>query len=402
MSLFIGTTVVTDQYHYKHLSFNTVTGISTIGITSHSSISVGDNFGYSVAAGSGRIVVGAYFDDVSGLSNAGSAHIYNLDRNFVGIITHPSAAANDNFGDSVAVGCGRIVVGASGDGAGVGSVLIYNLNGNYVGIITNPGSQFYFGKSVAVGCGRIIAGVGFGSTSFIYDLNGNYVGILTHPSIISSSNDFVAVGCGRIVVGTYGDTIGIGLTNAGSAHIYDLNGNYVGILTHPSAAADDYFGWSVSVGSGRIVVGAYRDDIGAISNAGSALIYDLNGNYVGILTHPNAAADDQFGYSVAVGSGRIVVGVPGADLVGSASGSALIYNLNGNYVGFITHSGSGTANNDNFGYSVAVGSGRIVVGAPNDDLIGSSDAGSAHIYKIGVNIDNLDTYYEQIIDNYKY
>ena len=43
------------------------------------------------------------------------------------------------------------------------------------------------------------------------------------------------------------------MTNAGSAHIYDLNGNYVGILTHPGAAAFNSGFFSVAVGSGRIV-----------------------------------------------------------------------------------------------------------------------------------------------------
>jgi hypothetical protein len=281
---------------------------------------------------------------------------------YVGILTHPSAAASDNFGFSVAVGSGRIVVGAPFD---------------TIDALTDAGS------------------------AHIYDLNGGYVGIITHPSAVASDRFgySVAVGSGRIVVGAYLDDIGIGLTDAGSAHIYDLNGGYVGIITHPSAAAFDRFGYSVAVGSGRIVVGAYLDNIGTLSDAGSAHIYDLNGNYVGIITHPSAAANDQFGYSVAVGSGRIVVGAR-FDNIGalSAAGSAHIYDLNGNYVGILTHPSA--AASDQFGYSVAVGSGRIVVGAYADDIgIGLTDAGSAHIYKIN---ENIDTYYEEILDNYKY
>jgi len=357
MGLFIGTSIINDQYHYTQLSFDKVTtgiltGISTVGIITHPSAAAGDNFGSSVAVGSGRIVVGAYLDDIGTLIDAGSAHIYDLNGNYVGIITHPSAAASDLFGSSVAVGSGRIVVGAPYDN---------------IGTISDAGS------------------------AHIYDLNGGYVGIITHPSAVFNDRfgESVAVGSGRIVVGAPLDDIGIGLTNAGSAHIYDLNGNYVGIITHPSAAASDLFGSSVAVGSGRIVVGAYLDDIGGLTNAGSAHIYDLNGGYVGIITHPSAAAGDNFGISVAVGSGRIVVGAPFDDIgIGlTNAGSAHIYDLNGNYVGILTQNSSF----DRFGSSVAVGSGRIVVGASN--------AGSAHIYKIN---ENLDTYYEEILDNYKY
>ena len=381
----------------------------------HSSAAANDNFGYSVAVGSGRIVVGAYIDDIGiGLTNAGSAHVYDLNGNYVGILTHPSAVADDYFGQSVAVGSGRIVVGAYNDTvngiSGAGSAHVYDLSGNYVGILTHPSAVAYdsFGQSVAVGCGRIVVGAPYddvngtsgAGSAHVYDLNRNYVGILTHPSAVASDSfgNSVAVGCGRIVVGASGDDVN-GISGAGSAHIYDLSGNYVGILTHPSAATDDSFGQSVAVGSGRIVVGASADDIGiGLTDAGSALIYDLNGNYVGIITHPSAAYDN-FGYSVAVGSGRIVVGAY-SDIVNGipGAGSALIYDLNGNYVGIMTHPSA--AFNDYFGISVAVGSGRIVVGAPYDDIgIGLTNAGSAHIYNLS---DTIDTYYEQIIDNYKY
>ena len=421
MGLFIGTSIINDQYHYTHLSFDKVTtgiltGISTVGIITHPSAAASDQFGYSVAVGSGRIVVGAGADDVGGLTNAGSAHIYDLNGNYVGTITHPSAADNDRFGYSVAVGSGRIVVGTLFDDIGAltdaGSAHIYDLNGNYVGTITHPSAadNDRFGYSVAVGSGRIVVGTLFDDigalsdvgSAHIYDLNGTFITSLTHPSVPVIDDKFgrsVAVGSGRIVVGAPDDDIGIGLTDAGSAHIYDLNGGYVGIITHPSAAAFDRFGYSVAVGSGRIVVGAYLDNIGTLSDAGSAHIYDLNGNYVGIITHPSAAANDQFGYSVAVGSGRIVVGAR-FDNIGalSAAGSAHIYDLNGNYVGILTHPSA--AASDQFGYSVAVGSGRIVVGAYADDIgIGLTDAGSAHIYKIN---ENIDTYYEEILDNYKY
>jgi hypothetical protein len=375
---------------------------SYVGILTHPTPAASDQFGYSVAVGSGRIVVGAPLDDIGiGLTDAGSVHIYDLNGGYVGIITHPSAGAGDEFGYSVAVGSGRIVVGARYDDIGigltnVGSAHIYDLNGGYVGIITHPSAAFsvqgdQFGYSVAVGSGRIVVGAPFDNigalsnagSAHIYDLNGNYVGILTHPN--ASQTDYfgesVAVGSGRIVVGAVFDNIGA-IENAGSAHIYDLNGGYVGILTHPSAANDDDFGTSVAVGCGRIVVGAPFDNIGALSNAGSAHIYDLNGNYVGTLTHPSAADNDEFGYSVAVGSGRIVVGAYLDDIGAAAgAGSAHIYDLNGNYVGIITHPSAVAS--DQFGYSVAVGSGRIVVGARFDDIgIGLTNAGSAHIYSI--------------------
>jgi len=421
MPVSVGNSFINSPYNFTQRSLNYIgNDTSYVGILTHPNAASNDNFGHSVAVGNGRIVVGAYNDDIGIGLTAGSAHIYDLNGNYVGIITDPNANAYDYFGHSVAVGSGRIVVGAILDDIGgvnndVGSVHIYDLSGNYVGIITHPTAAFndQFGESVAIGNGRIVVGcpfdnigtgLGVAGSVHIYDLNGNYVGIITHPTAAyyDQFGFSVAVGCGRIVVGARYDDIGIGLTDAGSAHIYDLNGNYVGILTHPNAVAYDYFGYSVAVGNGRIVVSCPFDDIGiGLTEAGSALIYDLNGNYVGILTHPNAVAYDYFGYSetaVAVGNGRIVVGAYSVDIGGlTNAGSALIYDLNGNYVGILTHPTA--AANDRFGNSVAVGSGRIVVGAYLDDIGLYSNAGSAHIFNI---TEDLDTYYEEIIENYYY
>ena len=140
----------------------------------------------------------------------------------------------------------------------------------------------------------------------------------------------------------------------------------------------DQFGSNVAVGSGRIVVGSHRDDVGSNADQGSAYIYDLDGNNEVKITASDGAASDFFGDSVAVGSGRIVVGAFNDDDNGSNSGSAYIFDLDGNQLTKITASDG--ANDDRFGDSVAVGSGRIVVGAFQDDDNGSN-SGSAYIYE---------------------
>ena len=78
-------------------------------------------------------------------------------------------------------------------------------------------------------------------------------------------------------------------------------------ITASDGASGDDFGNSVAIGNGRIVVGAYLDaDNG--SQSGSAYIFDLAGTQLAKITASDGAADDLFGYSVAVGNGRIVVG----------------------------------------------------------------------------------------------
>jgi hypothetical protein len=382
-SFFIGTT-----------GFNTTTTPSNETKITASDGAANDEFGSSVAVGSGRIVVGAYRD----ASASGSAYIFDLDGSQLAKITASDGASSDYFGRSVAVGSGRIVVGAPFDddnGSASGSAYIFDLDGSQLAKITASDGAVsdLFGQSVAVGSGRIVVGSPYddddGSLSgsaYIFDLDGNQLTKITASDAAAGDvfGELVAVGSGRIVVGAYGDDDNGG--SSGSAYIYDLDGSNEVKITASDGAANDYFGESVAVGSGRIVVGAYSDDDNA-TGSGSAYIFDLDGNQLTKITASDPAAFDYFGYSVAVGSGRIVVGAYQDDDNGSSSGSAYIFDLDGNQLSKITASDG--AADDDFGYSVAVGSGRIVVGAYQDDDNGSN-SGSAYIYETPYQIHYLD------------
>ena len=364
-----------------------------------------DYFGYSVAVGSGKIVVGSPYDDDNGYNLSGSAYIYDLDGNNEVKITASDAAGSNFFGISVAAGSGKIVVGAYKN-SGNGAAYIYDLDGtNEVKITASDGAiDDYFGYSVAVGCGKIVVGA-FGDnlssgSAYIYDLDGTNEVKITASN--GGMNDYfgwsVAIGDGRIVVGAYGNDNSNG-TDAGSAYIYDLNGNEVGIMTASNGANGDQFGRAVAVGSGRIVVGASADHNSNGTDAGSAYIYDLNGNEVGIMTASDGAINDYFGDSVAVRSSKIVVGAEYADLPGpnNEQGSVYIYDLDGSNEVKITASDG--AAGDYFGNSVAVGEGRIVVGAHQDDHGGATLVGSAYIWEIDK---TLDDHYDEILDHYRY
>ena len=297
----------------------------------------GDRFGNSVAIGSGRIVVGNMFDDDNG-SASGSAYIFDLDGTELAKITASDGAADDQFGWSVAIGNGRIVVGAYAD----------DDNGSLSG------------------------------SAYIFDLDGTQLAKIT-ASDGAASDQFghsVAIGNGRIVVGARQDVLNSG-SRSGSAYIFDLDGTQLAKITASDGAAGDTFGSSVAVGNGRIVVGAYADDDNA-TNSGSAYIFDLDGTQLAKIIASDGAANDYFSISVAIGNGRIVVGVPFDDDNGSASGSAYIFDLDGTQLAKITASDG--AADDYFGQSVAVGNGRIVVGSYGDDDNGAL-SGSAYIYE---------------------
>jgi len=320
-----------------------------------------DNFGYSVAVGSSRIVVGAKNVLTSGAQ--GAIYIYDLSGTLLVTKTDPNLNSSDLFGYSVAAGCGKIVAGAPG----VGAAYVYDHLGNFAKQLGAGIGNF--GISVAVGSGRIVAGNSqsgaAGGYLNVYDLNGNSVIAIANPNNTRGDNFGVssAVGSNRIVVGAPNYN-----SNTGRVYIYDLNGTLLKTITGQSASQ---FGASVAAGSGRIVVGAQAGGVG-----GYVYIYDINGNLLKSVPDPNNVAFDYFGGSVSVGSGRIVVGSYGYTS-SSYRGAAYIYDLDGNLI--TTYIDPNNISNDVFGQSVSVGSGRVIVGSNYQNTNGFN-VGAAYIY----------------------
>jgi hypothetical protein len=338
-----------------------------------------DYFGFRVTVGNGRIVVGAIGDDDNG-SNSGSVYIFDLEGTQLAKITASDGTAADEFGTSVAIGNGRIVVGASGDNSSQGSAYIFDLDGTQLAKITasDGDAGHNFGFSVAVGNGRIVVGAygddDNGSSSgsaYIFDLDGTQLAKITASDGAANDNFGyeVTVGSGRIVVSTF---------NKGSFYIFDLDGTQLAKITAS--------GYSVAVGNGRIVLG----NVGVDNLRGAAYIFDLDGTQLANITASDGAAQDRFGTSVAIRNGRIVVGAQSDGDNGYFSGSTYIFDLDGTQLAKITPNDG--AASDSFGVSVAIGNGRIVVGALGDN----NGQGSAYIYNTN---EYYDDYVEKIADN---
>ena len=86
-------------------------------------------------------------------------------------------------------------------------------------------------------------------------------------------------------------------------------------LTAGDGAADDYFGYSVSIDGDTMVIGAPLDDDKG-DNSGSAYVYtrdtpgDLASGWTQVakLTAGDGAASDYFGYSVSIDGDTMVIG----------------------------------------------------------------------------------------------
>lgn len=377
-------TVVDDEANIIYKSMPQVTDIqSTVKRITDPIADFDDEFGTAVAVGSGRIVVGAPFDDPT---LQGSAHLYDIDGTFIARIVDPAPVVTDNYGHSVAIGSGRVVVGAIGEDSDKGAAHIFDLEGTYITKISDPAgvADDEFGWSVAAGCGRIVCGSRLDNTSLgsahIFDLDGTFITSIVDPNGSGASffGSSCSVGNGRIVVGASQEA-----TGTGSAHIFDLDGNYIKKLVDPLGSGNNFFGVSVSVGCGKIVVGSSGQD----SSQGAIHIFDLNGNYISKVVDPIGVAGDKFGFSVSIGNDLIAVGAP---IDGTGDGSVHLVDLDGNYLYRIGH----TTNSERLGTSVSIGSGRLVAGAPLTNL----DTGAADVFEVS---EHTNSYWDRVLDTYR-
>ncbi len=256
------------------------------------------------------------------------------------------AAADDQFGYSVSVSGEVAVIGARHDddnGSGSGSAYVYRYDG------TNWVQE-----------SKLLA-----SDGTVHDLFGYSVSVSGEVAVI----------------GAYGnDDNG---SRSGSAYVYRYDGtNWVqeSKLLASDATEDDWFGHSVSVSGEVAVIGAYRNDDNG-SRSGSAYVYRFDGtNWVqeSKLLASDAAADDWFGHSVSVSGEVAVIGAYKNDDNGSRSGSAYVYRFDGtNWVEESKLLASDAVGGDLFGFSVSVSGDVAVIGAPQDNGSGLA----AYVYR---------------------
>ncbi len=313
--------------------------------------------GNSVSISGNYAIVGARYNDVGANTAQGSASIYQYIGNawvLMQKITDPTGAANDYFGWSVSISGNNAIVGAPHDDVGAntdqGSVSVYHYNGSawvLVQKITDAtgAADDYFGSSVSI--------------------SGNYA-----------------------IVGAPYDNVGAN-AEQGSASIYLFNGinawGWMQKITDEKGAANDLFGWSVSISGKYAIVGAYQDEVGANSDQGSVSIFKYN-NVVWILmqkiTDATGAADDRFGYSVTISGNYVIVGAPFDNVGANADqGSVSIYQYDGtNWILMQKLTDPSGMSGDSFGTSVSISGNYVIVGAGNDYVGANLQQGSASIY----------------------
>ena len=267
-------------------------------------------------------------------------------------IKSTASATLSHFGKATAMSGDTLVIGMDVDNYNTGAVSIYtrdNSSGTWVlsQVLSGNSSGDYFGSSVAIKGDTIVVGArgatGYASGSgAVYLYTRNASGTWTNQTLRTGSNGAIGdnFGCSVAISSTL-STIAVGacnkrsqspnVTNAGSVYVFTGSGNswtQQTILQASIPRTGDEFGHSVSIGAGeRIVVGVPFEDNKAQGvfttfpsplwitdgDFGAVYVFEKSGslwNTSAYIKAGNAAAGNQFGFSVKAAGNYIIVGAP--------------------------------------------------------------------------------------------
>lgn len=258
---------------------------------------------------------------------------------------------------------------------------------------TPPAAADQFGFAVALVGSRLAVGVPYadlgarraGLVRLLSATDGAALATFQNPTpVFDDEFGFSVAGAGEnVVVGAPFADVDTGdarpTDDAGEGYLFNASGQLLRTLAVRDIAAKALLGFSAAGTATRAILGAPGADLGGVDNAGSVFLFDpATGGVVLALASPNARKGNKFGFSVAADGNLVGVGEPFANSGQPSSGAAYVFDLTTGGV-VQTLQNPSPDRNDQFGYAVAVDTGRIVVGAPFDNT-GAQGAGAAYLY----------------------
>lgn len=363
-----------------------------------------DRFGSALSINGGRALIGALFDDDKA-EDAGSVHLVDpltgaqirqilaTDRT-----RELSGHQDDLFGHAVDLRGNLAVVGAvnSSEAASLaGAVYVLDLATGKERAKLLPftfrrelPSFQSFGFDVALSESHIVVGApgdvqrGSGAGAiYLYDavsLSLVAKAFANDAGFADNLGRSVAI-WGTIAIASvpFDDDLG---TDAGAVYVFDATtGRQLHKLLPEDGQAQQFFGLSIAIDDGIVVVGApFDDEIG--NNAGAVYLFDVQtGRQLAKLVAQDGAAGDQFGFSVAIEGQRVVVGSPLDDDGAADSGSVYVFDrVTGEQVASLR--ASDAAPSDALGYTVAVSGATVMAGAFRDER--GIDSGAVYVFQL--------------------
>jgi hypothetical protein len=304
----------------------------------------GSDFGRTVAVAGNTVAVGSPYP----FGGSGGL-VYLYVKGPAGWPTTPTVTltdpgtGSDEFGWSVAVAGNTLVVGAPATDGGAGTEYIYQRTGGIwpttptvISPNPDPSVSDAYGSSVGVSGSKVVVGAeGLAAIEHVpasgFPTTINRI-LLDPAGATAGESDFfgntVAITGNTVVVGTQ-------TQGASVAYIYQRGTTKwptsptVTLPDPPGGFPQDNFGISISASPGAIVIG--DNDSGATGD-GQAFIYTaIDGTWLSEPTatldtpDPSPTASDQFGQSVAVAAGTVVVGAPGISSDSGAIAAGVAY-----------------------------------------------------------------------------
>jgi hypothetical protein len=314
-----------------------------------------------------------------------------------GILTAVDGAARDQMGWSVGVDGDTAVVGAPHDDvdgrADQGSAYVFVRSGgvwtqqaHLTAVDGAAGDEF--GRAVAVDGDTLLVGapqqsVGAeGARGAVYvftrsEASWNQGGHLTASAVKAGGfGSSVALDGDTALVGDPGHEVGAHV-RTGAALVFVRSGTSWSLeqqLAASDAAADDWFGWSVALDGDTALVGAPGDNVGTAVNHGAATLFVRSGSRWSAqaeLTGSGGASSERFGDAVSLDGDTAVVGAP-FDHVGTVpdQGAAYVFVRSG-AAWPLQQRLLGTdrePQDDHFGAAVVVRDDAVLVGAPENEV----------------------------------
>jgi hypothetical protein len=380
-----------------------------------------DCFGYSVALSGDTALVGAPYRTVSGHADAGVAYVFvrsGTSWSQQAELSDPDPAANDWFGDSVALDGGTALVVADGKTVGghadAGAAYVFVRSGTSWSqqaelTASNAAANDYFGSSVALSGDTAVIGVAAKTVGGQGQAGAAYVftrsGVTWSQQAELTASDAAASDYFGYSVALSGDTALVGApfrtvsgqTNAGVVYVFVRSGttwSRQAELSDPDTATGDRFGTSVALDGDTALIGAPDKTISGQADAGEVYVYTRSGtswSQQAELTASSAVAYDYFGDSVALSGDTALVGDPYRPVGGvSHAGVAYVFVRSGtSWSQQAELTASDAAVDDWFSSSVALSGGTALVGAGNKTVSGLSQAGAAYVEVLPSSDDTL-------------
>jgi hypothetical protein len=348
-----------------------------------------DYFGTSVAISGNTALVGAPWKTVKGYLQAGAVYVFTRSGASWSQQTELCAAdafLYEKFGDSVALDGDTAIIGAPEEGTDTGAAYVFTGSGanwSQQAKLTSSDAAYFdnFGTSVAISgdtalVGDYPSGQPKPGAAYVFARSGaNWSQRAELAAADATAGDAfgasLALQDGTALIGAR-DQVVAG-TRCGAGYVFTGSGaNWTqqAELTGSDAATASSFGCSVALSGDTALVGADTQAVDGKSHAGAAYVFTGSGanwSQQAELSDPADAANDMFGYVVALDGGMALI--DRYPYTGSGA--------NWSPQSELAASDSITA--DQFGSAIALSGGTALIGAPNK-VLGS---GAAYVDVLG-------------------